>query len=174
MFSSVQFIRSVAFDSLQPHGLQHTRPPCPSWTPGDYPNSCPLSRWCHPTTSSGHLCCPLFLLPSIFPSIRIFSRSWIMIRVMDPDPLQVNSSNWVAKVLEFEHQSFQWIFRTDFFRFDWLDLIAVQGTLKSLHQQHSSKALTLQHSTFFIIQLSHAYMTTGKTIALTRWTYLAK
>ena len=60
------------------------------------------------------------------------------------------------------------------FRFDWLDLIAVQGTLKSLHQQHSSKALTLQHSTFFIVQLSHPHMTTGKIIAFTRWTYVAK
>ena len=76
----------------------------------------------------------------------------------------VSSSHQVVKVLEFQlqHQSFQWIFRTDFFRMDWLDLLAVQGTLKSLLQHHSSKAAILWCSAFFIIQLSHLYMTTGK------------
>ena len=68
LFSSVQFSRSIVSNSLQPHGLQHARPPCPSPTPGVYSNSCPLSRWCHPTISS------LLLLPSIFPSIRVFSN----------------------------------------------------------------------------------------------------
>ena len=88
----------------------------------------------------------------------------------------VSSSHQVAKVLEFQlqHQSFQWIFRTDFFRLDWLDLLAVQGTLKSLLQHHSSKASILWRSDFFIVQLSHPYMTTGKTIALTRWTFVGK
>ena len=78
----------------------------------------------------------------------------------------VSSSHEVAKVLEFQlqHQSFQWIFRTD--------LLAVQGTLKSLLQHHSSKAPILLHSAFFIVQLSHPYMTTGKTIALTKWTFV--
>ena len=82
----------------------------------------------------------------------------------------VSSSYQVAKVLEFQlqHQSFQWIFSTDF-RIDWLDLLAGQGTLKSLLQHHSSKASILQHSAFFIVQLSQPYTTTGKTIALTRW-----
>ena len=88
----------------------------------------------------------------------------------------VSSSHEVAKVLEFQlqHQSFQCIFRTDFLRIDWFDLLAVQGTLKSLLQHHSSKASILQCSAFFIVQLSHAYMTTGKIIALTRQTFVGK
>ena len=82
----------------------------------------------------------------------------------------------VAKVLEFQlqHQSFQWIFRTDFLYMDWLDLLAVQGTLKSLYQHHSSKASILHHSAFFIVQLSHPYLTTGKSIDFTRWTFIGK
>ena len=82
----------------------------------------------------------------------------------------------MAKVLEFQlqHQSFQWMFRTDFFRMDWLDPLAVQGTLKSLLQHHSSKASILWCSAFFIVQLSHPYMTTGKTIALTGGTFAGK
>ena len=79
----------------------------------------------------------------------------------------------VAKVLELQHQSFQWIFRTVSFRMDWLDLLAVQGTLKSL-QHHNSKASVLWHSAFFMVQISHPYMTTGKTIALTRRTFVGK
>ena len=81
-----------------------------------------------------------------------------------------SSSHQVAKVLEFQlqHQSFQWIFRTDFLRMDWPDLLAVQGTRKSLLQHHSSKASILRSSAFFIVQLSLPFMTTGKTIALTR------
>ena len=88
----------------------------------------------------------------------------------------VSSLHQVAKVLEFQlqHQSFQWIFRTGFFRVDWFDLLAFQGTLKSLLQHHSSKASILQHSAFFTVQLSHLYMTTGKTIALTRRTFVGK
>ena len=88
----------------------------------------------------------------------------------------VNSSHEVAKVLEFQpqHQSFQWRPRTYSFRVDWLDLLAVQGTLKSLLQHHSSKASILQCSASFTVQLSHPYMTTGKTIALTRWTFVGK
>ena len=88
----------------------------------------------------------------------------------------VSSSHQVAKVLEFQlqHQSFQWIFRTDFFRIDWFDLLLVQGTLKSLLQHHSSKASILWHSAFLTVQLSHPYMTTGKTIALTRRTFVGK
>ena len=76
--------------------------------------------------------------------------------------------------LQLQHQSFQCIFRTDFLRTDWFDLLAVQGTLKSLLQHHSSKASVLQHSAFFMVQLSHPKMTTGKTIALTRWTFVSK
>ena len=95
----------------------------------------------------------------------------------------VRTSHWVAKILKFQlhHQSFQWIFRTDFLnirnfhiRMDWFDLLAVQRTLKSLLQHHSSKTSILQCSTFFIVQLSYPYMTTGKTIALTRRTFVEK
>ena len=89
---------------------------------------------------------------------------------------RVSSSHQVAKVLEFQvqHQSFQWIFRTDSFRMDWFDLLAVQRTLKSLLQHNSLKTSILWHSASFIIQLSHPYMTTGKTIALTRQSYVSK
>ena len=88
----------------------------------------------------------------------------------------VNSSYQVATVLEFQlqHQSFQWISRTYFLRIDWLDLLAVQVTLKSLLQHHSSKSSIFQRLAFFIVQLSHPYMTTGKTIALTRRTFVGK
>ena len=87
----------------------------------------------------------------------------------------VSSSHRVAKVLglQLQHQFFQWIFRTDFFRMDWLYLLVVQGT-QSLFQCHSSKASLLWHSAFFVVQLLHPYMTTGKTIALTRWTFVRK
>ena len=88
----------------------------------------------------------------------------------------VSSSHQVAKVLELQpqHQFFQWIFRSISFRIDWLDLLAVQGTLKSPLQHHSSKASILWHSAFFMVQLLHPYMTTGKTIALTIWTFVCK
>ena len=88
----------------------------------------------------------------------------------------VNSSHEVAKVLEFQlqHQSLQWTPRTDLYRMDGLDLLAVQGTLKSLLQHPSSKASILRCSAIFIVQLSHPYMTTGKTIALTRWNFVGK
>ena len=83
----------------------------------------------------------------------------------------VSSSHQVVKVseLQLQHQSFQWIFRID-----WFDLLAVQGTLKSLLQHHSSKTSVLRHSPFFMVQLSHLYMTTGKTITLTKWTFVSK
>ena len=86
----------------------------------------------------------------------------------------INSSHKVAKVLEFQHQSLQWNPGMISFRMDWLDLPAVQGTLKSLLQHHSSKASILRHSAFFIVQLLYPCMTTGKTIVLTRWTFVGK
>ena len=86
----------------------------------------------------------------------------------------VDSSHQVAKVLELQHQSFQWIFRVDFLRIDWFDLLAVQGTLKSPLQDHSTKALILPCSAFFTGQISHLYMTNRKTIALTTWTFVRK
>ena len=109
------------------------------------------------------LCRPLLLPPSIFPSIRVFSNESALC-IKWPKywsfSFNISPSN--------EHPG--WIS----FRMDWLDLLAVQGTLKSLLQYHSSKASILQHSAFFIVQLSHPYMTTGKTIALTRLTFVGK
>ena len=110
----VQFSSVVSY-SLKSHGLQHTRPACPSPTPGVYSNSCPLSRWCRPTISSSVI--PFSRLQSFPASV---SFQWVY------------SSHQVARVLKFQlqHQSFQWIFRTDFLLDDWLDLLAVQGTLQ--------------------------------------------
>ena len=159
---SVQFSCSVVSDSLWPHGLQHTRLPCPSSTPGVYPNSCPLGQWCHPTISSS-VTRPLLLLPSIFSSIRVFSNeSALCIRWPKywSFSFNISPSNEQPGLISF--------------RMDWLDLLAVQGTPKSLLQHHSSKASILWHSAFFIVQLSHPYVTTGKTIALTRWTFVGK
>ena len=109
------------------------------------------------------LCCPLLLPPTIFPSIRVFSHESILyIRW----PKYWSFSFNISPVNEYSGLIS--------FRMEWLDLLAVQGTLKSLLQHHSSKASILQHSAFFIVQLSHPYMTTGKTIALTRWTFVGK
>ena len=109
------------------------------------------------------LCCPLLLLPSIFPSIRVFSNESAL-RIRWPKywsfNVNISPSNEPPGLISF--------------RMDWLDLLAVQGTLKSLLQHHSSKASILQHSAFFTVQLSHLYMTTGKTIALARWTFVDK
>ena len=109
------------------------------------------------------LCCPLFLLPLIFSSVRVFSNeSALHIRWPKYWSFSFNIS------LSNEHPGLI------SFRMDWLDLLAVQGTRKSLLQHHSSKASILRHSAFFSVQLSHPYMTTGKTIALTRWTFVGK
>ena len=86
----------------------------------------------------------------------------------------VSSSHKMANVLELQHQSFQWLFRFISLRIDWFDLLAVQGTLKSLLQHHDLKTSILRHSAFFMVQFSHPYMTTGKGIALTRWTFVDK
>ena len=86
----------------------------------------------------------------------------------------VSSSHQVAQILELQHQSFQWYSGLISFRIDWFGLLAVQGTLKSLLQHHKSKTSILQHWAFFIVQLSHLYMTTGKTIALARWTFVRR
>ena len=140
-------------DSLRPHGLQHARLPCPSPTPRAYSNSCSSCRWCHPTTSSSVV---PFLLPSIFPSIRVFSNESVLY-IRWPKywsfSFSISPSNEYSGLISF--------------RLDWLDLLACQGTLKSLLQHHSSKASILQRSAFFIVLLSHPYMTTGKSMALT-------
>ena len=109
------------------------------------------------------LCCPLLLPPSIFPSIRVFSKESVLL-IRWPKywsfSFNITPSNEYSGMISF--------------RMDLLDLLAVQGTLKSLLQHHSSKASIPQCSAFFIVQLSHLYMTTGKTIALTRWTFVGK
>ena len=146
------------FNSLWPHESQHARPPCPSPTPGVHPNSCASSQWCHPAISS---CCPLLVLPPIPPSIRVFSNeSTLCMRWPKYWSLSISPSKEHPGLISF--------------RMDWLDLLAVQGTLKSLPQHHSSKASILRCSAFFTVQFSHPYMTTGKTIALTRWTFVGK
>ena len=109
------------------------------------------------------LCGPLLLLPPIPPSIRVFSNESIL-RMRWPKYWSFSFSIIPSKEIS----------GLISFRMDWLDLLAVQGTLKSLLQHHSSKALILQRSAFFTIQLSHPYMTTGKTTALTRWTFVGK
>ena len=154
-FSSVQFSHSVMSDPLWPHEPQHARPPCPLPTPRVHPNLCPLSRWCHLI-----LCCPLLLLSSIFPSIRVFSNESTL-RMRWPNywsfSFNISPSNEHSRLISF--------------RMDWLNVLAVQGTLKSL-QHHSSKASILLCSAFSVVQLSHPYMTTGKTIALTRQSFV--
>ena len=148
-YFSVQFSHSVMTDSLQLHKSQHTRSPCPSPTPRAYPNSLSIES----VMSSNHLilCRPLLLLPSIFPSIRVFpNESALHIRWPKfwSFSFSIRPSNEHPGLISF--------------RMGWLDLLAVQGTLKRLLQHHISKASILQLSAFFIVQLSHPYMTTRK------------
>ena len=157
---SVQF-SSVISDSFQPHELQHARPPCPSPTHRVHSNSCPSSWWCHPAISSSVVpfssCSQSLPASGSFPMSQLFAWGGQSIGVSAlASVLPMNTQDWIS------------------FRMGWLDLLAVQGTLESLLQHHSSKALILQCSAFFIVQLSHPYMTTGKTIALTRWTFVGK
>ena len=146
-FSSVQFSRSVVSYSLQLHELHHARPPCPSPTP----SSLRLTS-IESVMPSSHLilCHPLILLPPILPSIKVFP----------------NESTLHMRWPKYWSFSFSIIPSKEIrglisFRMDWLDLLPVQGTLKSLLQHHSSKASILRHSAFFTVQLSHPYMTTG-------------
>ena len=157
---SVQFTRSVVSDSLQPHGLQHARPSCPSPNTRVYSNSYPLSPWCHPTISSSVI--PFSSHLQSFPASVFSSKSVLCIRWPKywRFSFSIRPSNEYSGLISFG--------------MDRLDLLAVQGTLKSLLQHHSSKALILLRSAFFIVQLSHPYMTTRKTIALTRWTFVGK
>ena len=156
-----QFSPITQSDSVQTDGLQHARPPCPSIT-----NSRSLLKLMSIVSvmPSNHLilCCPL-LLPSIFPSIRVFSNESAL-RIRWPKywsfSLHISPSDEHPGLISF--------------RMDWLDLLAVQRTLKSLLQHHSSKTSILWRSAFFLVQFSHPYMTTGKTIALTRWIFVGK
>ena len=160
--SSVQFSCSVVSDSLPHHELQHARPPCPSPIPGVHP---PKLMCIESVMPSSHLilCCPLLLLPPIPPSIKVFSTESTL-HMRWPKywsfSFSISSSNECSGLISF--------------RMDWLDLLAVQETLKSLLQHHSSIASILWRSAFFTVQLSHPHMTNGKTIALTRWTFVGK
>ena len=144
-------------NSLQPHEPQHARLPCPSPTPGAHSDSRPSSQWCHPTISSSVL--PFSSCPQSFPASGSFQMSQLFAsggQSIGSFSFNISPSNEHPGLISF--------------RMDWLDLLAVQGTLKSLLQHHSSKASILQRSAFFTVQPSHPYVTTGKTIALTRQT----
>ena len=146
-------------NSLWPHGLQHARPTCLSPTPEVYSNSCPSSWWCHPTISSSII--PFssrlqsFPVSGSFPMSQLYASGGQSIFSFNISP-----SNEYSGLISF--------------RIDWLDLFAVQETLKSLLQHHSSKASILRSSAFFMVQLSPPHMTIGKTIASTRWTFVDK
>ena len=130
-----QFSHFVVSDPLRLHGLQHARLPRPSPTPGVYSNSCPLSQWCHPTISSLLAPSPP---PSVFPSIRVFSNESVLCIKLPKYwscSFSISPSNEYSGLISF--------------RADWLDLLAVQGTLKSLLQHHTSKASILWCSAFF-------------------------
>ena len=152
----VVFSLSFMSTSLQPHGLQHARLPCPWLAPGVYSNSCLLNRWCHPTISSSVVlfssCLQSFPTSGSIPVSQFFTSGGQIFEA---------SASASASVLPMHIQGWFPL------GFDWLVLLAVQGTLKSLLQYHSLKTSVLQCLPFFIVQLSHLYMTTGKTIALT-------
>ena len=143
-----------------PHGLQHSRLPCPSPTPGACSNSCPLRQWCHPTISS--LSYPFPPAFNLFKHWDLFNES--VLRIRWPKywsfSFSISPSNEYSGLISF--------------RIDWFDFLAIHGTLKSLLQHHSSKASIPWHSAFFMVQLSHPYMTTGKTTPLTRRTFSSK
>ena len=146
-------------DSLQPHGLQHTRLSCPSPAPRAYSNSCPLNRWCHPPILSSVV--PFSSCLQSCPSSGSSPRSQFFgLPMYWSFSFSISPSNEYSGLISF--------------RIDWFGLLAVQETLKSLFQHHRSKASILQCSAFFMVQLSHPYMTTGKTIALTIWTFVGK
>ena len=158
--NSVQFSLSVVSDSLRPHGLQHARPPCPSPTPGAYSNSCPLSRWCHSTISSSFT--PFSSCPQSFPASGSFSMSQFFTSGGKSIGISASTSVLLMNI-------------QDWFLLGWTGWIYLQSQgLSRVLQHHSSKASILQCSAFFIVQLSHPYMTNGKTIALTRWTFVGK
>ena len=141
---SDQISHSVMSDSLWPHESQHARPSCLSPTPGVHSDSCPSSQWCHPAIPSSVVpfsSCPQSLLASVFSNESTLRMRW-------------------PKYWSFSFSIIPSKEGLISFRMDWLDLLAVQGTLKSLLQHHSSKASILRHSAFLTVQLSHPYMTT--------------
>ena len=144
-------------DSLRPHGLQHTRLPCPLPTTGAYSNSCPLTRWCHPTISSSVVPFNLSQHQGLFSSESALRIRWQKYWHFS---FSISPSNEYSGLISF--------------KIEWFDLLAVQGTLKSLLQHHSSEVSILQCSAVFTVQLSHSYMITGRTIALTGQTFVCK
>ena len=157
---SIQFSRLVVSDYLQPHESPHVRPPCPSSSPRVHSDSCPSSQWCHPAISSSVTPSPTARNPSQNQSLF----QWVIILLRWPKYWSFSFSIIPSKEIP----------GLISLRMDWLDILAVQGSLKSLLQHHSSKASILRCSAFFTVQLSHPYMTTGKTIALTRQTFVGK
>ena len=154
-------VQSLSCVCLRPHGLQHARLPCLWPSPRACSNSCSSSRWCHLTISSSVI--PFSSCPQFFSQHQGLFQ-W------------VSSSHQVAKdwSFSFSISPFNEYSGPISFRMDWLDLLAVQGTLQSLLQHHSSKGWILWCSVFFMVQLLHPYMTTGRTIALTRWSFAGK
>ena len=147
-------------DSLWPHESQHARPPCPSLTPGVHSNSCPSSRWCHPAISSSVV--PFSFCPQSLPASGSFQMSQLF--TWSGQSIRVSASVSVPPMNT-----------QDWSPLEWTGWISLQSKgLSSLLQHHSSKASILWHSAFFTVQLSHPYMTTGKTISLTRWTFVGK
>ena len=145
-------------NSLQPHGLQHAMLTCPSLSPTVCSNSYRLSRWCHPTISSS--VAPFSSCPYSFPASGSFPMSSTRWPKYWSFSFSISPSNEYSGLVSF--------------RIDWCDLLTVQETLKSLRQYHNFKASILQRSAFFMVQLLYLYMTTGKTIALTTWTFDGK
>ena len=158
-FLSVQFSRSVVSDSLRPHELQHARPPCPSPTPGVHSDSHPLSRWCYPAISSSVV--PFSSCPQSCPASESFQMSQLF--TSGGQSIGISAS---TSVLPMNTQ--------DWFPLRLTGLILQSKGHKSFLQHHSSKPSILQCSAFFIVQLSHPHMTTGKTIALTRQNFVGK
>ena len=163
MFDAGSVKRSVSHwdvsNSLQLHGLQHTRLPCPSPTPRACSDSCPSSQWCHSTISSSVI--PFSSCLQSFPASGSLSVSQFL--------ASGGQSIWVSASAISPSNEYSGLISL---RIDWFDLLAVQGILKTLLQHHNSKASILPHSAFFMVQLSHLYMTTGKTTALTRQTFV--
>ena len=163
-FSSVQLLSHVWFFVTPWTAARQAR--CPSPPPGVYSNSSPVSRWCHPTISSSVV--PFSSCPQFFPASGSFPMSQLF--ASGGQSVGVSASVSVSFSISPSNEHLGLIS----FRMDWLDLLAVQGTLKSLLQQHSSKVSILQCSAFFMVQLLHPYMTTEKIIALTRQTFVGK
>ena len=159
-YSTVQFSCSVVSDSLWPHALQHARPPCPSPTPRAYSNSCPLSWWCHPTISS-------FVVPFSSCLLSFPASGSFQMRQFFTSCTQSIGLSAAVSVLPMNIQ--------DWFPLGWTGWISLESKgLSSLLQHHSLKASILRLSAFFTVQLSHPYMIIGKTIALTRQTFVGK